>query len=311
MNRKSELEFILKKLKKTSSLTEIFKLKSETVKILTESQQEGQLSKEEVLIISKMSGEGNFKTFDFIKRWNDNKVQPNNEEIKCLERLYAEIPQVIEMMEKALEYAEKSGENKDADLRQVNELNKEIIKKIKECQKLLPELFQRERNRQRQQEEQIIDDDNQGSSIQSDFSSRSGGDTSQLSQEIKNLQNQISNLQTQQQAQPLIDNSQELKKTEQLLRSLQNDLQNIERRQNSVNSSTSQQEKQELAKLKKQLIELQNQLKQSQISQPKQQNNSQPEKEFNWLYVVIPAGVIIAIMGMVITYLIGKNKKRE
>ena len=65
---------------------------------------------------------------------------------------------------------------------------------------------------------------------------------------------------------------------------------------------------------KKQEIQSELNQKQSQQKELKDKVNSQQsdkENKFNWLYVVIPGGILLVMAGIVIAYLVGKKNKRE
>jgi neutral trehalase len=134
--------------------------------------------------------------------------------------------------------------------------------------------------------------------------------TQQLQNQLNQLSQQIQTLLNSQNKNPADNsNNNQLQKIQEQLNSLQNQIQNLENKPN--NSSVSQSDKQELSKLKNQIQQLQKDLQSKQADNQKSTSNSQQNEGFNWLYVVIPGGVLLVVIGIVIAYLVGKKNKRE
>lgn len=401
--RKSELDSVLKRVKNASSLTEISELQSETFKVLIDNQQEGQIAKEEALILVEISGVGNFKIFDFINRWNNGKINPKKEDTEYLKKFYTELPQRIEIIEKALKFAEESGENEDQDLWQANKLNEEIMKKFKEYQILLPKLFKRE---DRKAQLEVIIQELKNSLIPLTEMKKNSKKVKEIFTGVKNeeissyeallsaeielrlyisiedwvrrwakktfhpnneeleilkeidarLPEAIQDLKIRAQEEKKLNrgndylafaelfekesenllNSHELlrkcferERLEQEIRFYGNKSKDGKSKQSlsdEFNKNDFEQTRKKIDHLNIEIKNLENKLLNSSFGQSGRQkqlnnlqnkkisNNTQPSNKnygFSWLYVVIPLGILILILGMVVAYLLGKKNKRE
>lgn len=80
------------------------------------------------------------------------------------------------------------------------------------------------------------------------------------------------------------------------------------------NQDTNPEIQQRITNLQKQKEEIKTSIDQKRSQQEKIQSDLQKQssqKPFNWLYVVIPGGILLVVMGIVIAYLMGKKGNKE
>ena len=113
--------------------------------------------------------------------------------------------------------------------------------------------------------------------------------------QLNQLQDQIQTLLSNQNQNSDNSNNNQFQSIQEQLNSLQNQIQDLENKPNSLNTSLSQSDKQNLVKLKSQAQQLQKNLQSKQTEDKEKQINIQqpPKKEFPWLWVVIPMGIVI------------------
>lgn len=193
------------------------------------------------------------------------------EELNFFQEIADEVPKMIDWLEN--EYGEEI-KDKDAKIQEIKESNKQLKNFIQEQRK------------------------KRGSSTSTNRPSNKLG-SPQDEQKIQNQQKEIDYL-------------------KQKLAELQNQIAELKKNQNNT---TDEQTTSQIESLQAKKQQIQSELKQKQSQQKElkdkvnspqfntsQQNNTD---KFNWLYVVIPGGILLVVMGIVIAYLLGKKNKKE
>ena len=224
---------------------------------------------------------------DFVKNWQSGKISPKNEELDLLEEGCEEVPAV-------LDYLKENGVKIDDN----------FFSKTKKGLKELKQKVQQEKEIRRQQQNQ--------SSTPPTSKPSNNQQINQLQNQLNQLSQQIQSLLNNQNKNPA-DNSNngQFQQIQEQLNSLQSQIQSLEKQPNNSNSPVSQTDKQELTKLKNQIQQLQKDLQSKPEGRKPTINSQQPDNKFNWLYVVIPGGILLVVAGIAIAYLVGKKNKKE
>jgi hypothetical protein len=101
----------------------------------------------------------------------------------------------------------------------------------------------------------------------------------------------------------------EIELLKQQLTALQNQIEELKKSQDNKPEV-----QQQITALQKQKEEIKTSIDQKRNQQEKIQNDLQKQssqKPFNWLWVVVPGGILLVIAGIIIAYLVGKKNKRE
>ncbi|RHZ36486.1 hypothetical protein [endosymbiont GvMRE of Glomus versiforme] len=229
-------------------------------------------------------GDITLSVLSFVKEVNEGKDLPSHlfpstiQELNFLQKIADEFPNLLNWAEKV--YSSDEIENKSAKIKEMKEANEQLKSFVQEQRKKLGGTSNRPANNpQNSQDKKKIQD------LQSEINS--------LNQKLAELQSQIESLSEKQNT-------------------------------NSANSTDEQQIQQQITGLQKKKedtqIELdqkknhQKQLKNktnSSNSQSNSQTTNNQNNKFNWLYVVIPGGILLVICGIVIAYLMGKKNKER
>jgi len=237
------------------------------------------------------------KNRDFAEKWLGGEIVPSDDQLNLLESNCKEILEYIDKINKQLPQI----------------VDDDYCSNTKEGVKKLKQKVQQEKASRQQQQQQPTQPNSPLNSNNIDDNSK---ESPANNQQISQLQNQLNQLS--QQVQTLLNNqnptdnsnNNQFQQIQAQLNALQKQIQDLENKPNNSNSSVASSDKQELTKLKNQAQQLQKNL-QSKQTRNEKNTNSQPEKGFNWLYVIIPAGVLIVVMGIVIAYLVGKKNKKS
>ena len=279
---KKKLEVINHKLHNSyNSLKNIKDLNNEINLLCSDSKEMEKLSIEDKKFLYFIQVKISRLFFSFADAWQKGEVEFDEEELWIVE--YFNNEYVKGHIEKLENY-----ENSPNLTKEEKENLKKTIKEIKEWKANLSKFIQQEKDRQQKQQP----DQSSNSPTSSD-------------PEINQLKDRLNQLQKQNPTDN--SNNSQFQQIQEQLNALQNQIQNLENKiQGSPSTPTSQQKKQELVKLKHQTQQLQKDLSNKQI-------NSQTTSgdKFNWLYVVIPGGVLILAMAVIIAYLLGKRNKKE